>query len=225
MARRLPTKTTKCQTALPLPDPAALLRWYDRHRRVLPWRALPGQVADPYAVWISEIMLQQTTVAAVIPYFQKFMRLWPTLQDLADAPLDAVLRQWAGLGYYRRARLLHQCAQVLRTEYDGKIPAQEQELIKLPGFGPYTAAAVAAIAFDEPATVVDGNVERVMARIFAVSQPLPQAKTELRQHAAALQPKCRHGDYAQALMDLGATVCAPRQPQCPICPWQSNCLA
>ena len=170
-------------------------------------------------------MLQQTTVAAVIPYFQKFMRLWPTLQDLADAPLDAVLRQWAGLGYYRRARLLHQCAQVLRTEYDGKIPAQEQELIKLPGFGPYTAAAVAAIAFDEPATVVDGNVERVMARIFAVSQPLPQAKTELRQHAAALQPKCRHGDYAQALMDLGATVCAPRQPQCPICPWQSNCLA
>lgn len=225
MARRLPSKTAKSQTALPPPDPAVLLRWYDRHRRVLPWRVLPGQVADPYAVWVSEIMLQQTTVAAVIPYFQKFMRLWPTLQALAEAPLEALLQQWAGLGYYRRARLLLQCAHVLMTEYDGKIPAREEELKKLPGFGPYTAAAVAAIAFNQPATVVDGNVERVMARIFAVTQPLPQSKTLLRQYAASLQPKSRHGDYAQALMDLGATVCTPRQPQCQICPWQSACQA
>jgi A/G-specific adenine glycosylase len=225
MVRTLPTKPAKSQMALAPPQPAALLRWYDRYRRVLPWRALPGQRPDPYAVWISEIMLQQTTVAAVIPYYQKFMALWPTLKALAQAPLEAVLSQWAGLGYYRRARLLHQCAAVLVSNHDGKLPATEADLRQLPGFGAYTAAAVAAIAFDQPANVVDGNVERVMARIFAVTQPLPLAKTKLRDLAASLLPTSRHGDYAQALMDLGATVCTPRNQQCLLCPWQSACQA
>ena len=207
------------------PSPKSLLLWYDRHRRILPWRALAGETPDPYRVWLSEIMLQQTTVAAVGPYFQKFVGRWPTLRHLAKAKLDDVLRAWAGLGYYRRARMLHECARMLRDDYDGQFPQTPEELQPLPGFGPYTAAAVAAIAFDRPANVVDGNVERVIARVFAVREPLPKAKAELRALAATLLPEGRHGDYAQALMDLGATLCTPRNPKCDLCPWSGACKA
>jgi A/G-specific adenine glycosylase len=157
-----------------------LLTWYDRHGRHLPWRAAPGLHADPYGVWLSEIMLQQTTVAAVIPYYQRFLTLWPRVEDLAAASLDDVLTAWAGLGYYARARNLHRAAAVVAEEHGGRFPDTETALLKLPGIGPYTAAAIAAIAFDRPATVVDGNVERVVARLFAVETPLPAAKAELR---------------------------------------------
>ena len=170
-------------------------------------------------------MLQQTTVAAVGPYFRAFIDRWPTLKDLAEAAPDDVLRLWAGLGYYRRARLLHACARQLVAAHGGLLPESEEALRKLPGIGAYTAAAIAAIAFDRSANVVDGNVERVMARLFAVQTPLPEAKPALRDHAASLLPKARHGDYAQALMDLGATVCVPRNPKCPLCPWQKACRA
>jgi A/G-specific adenine glycosylase len=201
-----------------------LLAWYDRNRRILPWRALPGTAIDPYQVWLSEIMLQQTTVAAVGPYFHKFVKRWPTVAQLAAAPLDEIMQMWAGLGYYRRARLLHQCAQAIATR-GGQFPSEENELLQLPGFGPYTAAAVAAIAFDRRANVVDGNVERVVARLFAIRTPLPQAKPEIRAAAETLLPHSRHGDYAQALMDLGATICTPRNPKCGLCPVNTACRA
>lgn len=168
-------------------------------------------------------MLQQTSVAAVEGYFRRFVRKWPRLKELAAADLDEVLAMWAGLGYYRRARGLHACAKILVEEYRGVFPASEVELRKLPGFGPYTAAAVAAIAFDQKANVVDGNVERVVARLFAVQTPLPTAKKDLKALAATLLPESRFGDYAQALMDLGATVCVPRNPKCSLCPWQGVC--
>jgi A/G-specific adenine glycosylase len=209
----------------PPPRPRALLDWYDKNRRLLPWRALPGEQADPYRVWLSEIMLQQTTVATVGPYFRKFVALWPTLQDLAAAPLDDILRQWAGLGYYRRARMLHQCARLLISDYGGIFPRDISGLQALPGFGPYTAAAVASIAFDLPANVVDGNVERVIARIFALRDPMPGSKPALRAAAGGLAPTNRAGDYAQALMDLGATICTPRSPKCGLCPWSGACQA
>lgn len=209
----------------PSPEPRTLFHWYSRHRRILPWRALPGERADPYRVWLSEIMLQQTTVAAVAPYFQKFIARWPTVALLARAHRDDVLKMWAGLGYYRRAHLLHECAAIIHHYYGGEFPHTENELRKLPGFGAYTAAAVAAIAFDRPANVVDGNVERVMARIFAIRTALPGAKMELRAAAATLLPSARHGDYAQALMDLGATICTPRNPKCDLCPWRNACRA
>ncbi len=194
--------------------PALLLAWYDRHRRSLPWRAPPGRRTEPYRVWLSEIMLQQTTVVTVGPYFRDFLGRWPTVHDLARAELDAVLHAWQGLGYYARARNLHKCAKVVSRELGGRFPDREDELLKLPGIGPYTAAAIAAIAFDRQATVMDGNVERVMARLHAVETPLPAAKPELRRLAAALTPAERPGDYAQAVMDLGATVCTPRKPRC-----------
>jgi len=165
-------------------EPAELARsmldWYDKHRRVLPWRALPGKTADPYRVWLSEIMLQQTTVATVGPYFEEFLRRWPTVSDLAAADLDAVLHAWAGLGYYARARNLHKCAHTVAEQYGGRFPDNEEQLRQLPGIGAYTAAAVAAIAFDRRATVLDGNVERVMARLFSVLEPLPGVKPKLR---------------------------------------------
>ena len=205
--------------------PALLLAWYDRHRRSLPWRAPAGGRAEPYRVWLSEIMLQQTTVVTVGPYFRDFLERWPTVHDLARAELDAVLHAWQGLGYYARARNLHKCAKVVSRELGGRFPECEEELLELPGIGPYTAAAIAAIAFDRQATVMDGNVERVMARLHAVETPLPAAKPELRRLAAALTPAERPGDYAQAVMDLGATVCTPRKPRCMICPWQEPCLA
>ncbi len=205
--------------------PKALLAWYDRHARALPWRAPPGQPADPYLVWLSEIMLQQTTVAAVAPYFAAFRTRWPRIADLAAAPLDDVLSAWAGLGYYARARNLHRCAQVVAQDLGGRFPDSEAELLKLPGIGPYTAAAVAAIAFDRRAVVVDGNVERVIARLFAVETTLPAAKPELRALAATLTPAERPGDYAQAMMDLGATVCRVRGPRCGLCPLDDCCAA
>ena len=205
------------------PTSTALLAWYDRARRELPWRADPGECADPYRTWLSEIMLQQTTVAAVIPYYTTFLARWPDVRGLAAAPLQAVLEAWAGLGYYARARNLHACAQVVVSEHRGRFPDCEAALRALPGVGTYTAAAIAAIAFDKPAVVVDGNVERVMARLFAVEEPLPGAKPALREHAAALSPDQRPGDYAQAVMDLGATVCARARPRCEACPWVEAC--
>ncbi len=208
----------------------ALLAWYDRHARALPWRIGPAERAagrrpDPYRVWLSEIMLQQTTTAAVAPYFQTFVERWPTLGDLAAAPLDAVLGAWAGLGYYARARNLHACARAVEDEHDGRFPDTEAALAALPGIGPYPAAAVAAIAFDRPAAPVDGNVERVVARLFDVEVPLPGAKPELRRLAADLAPRRRPGDFAQAMMDLGATVCLPRRPRCEACPVAERCAA
>lgn len=205
------------------PDAETLLSWYDGHRRHLPWRAAPGERADPYRVWLSEIMLQQTTVATVGPYFESFLARWPSIGDLAAAELDSVLHAWQGLGYYARARNLHRCARYVTEELDGKIPDTEADLRQLPGIGAYTAAAVAAIAFGRRAVVVDGNVERVMARIFAVRDPLPVAKGRLRELADRLTPDARAGDYAQAVMDLGATICTPRRPNCLICPWSRDC--
>ncbi len=201
----------------------AVLAWYDRHRRALPWRAAPGETPDPYAVWLSEIMLQQTTVAAVKPYFAAFLKRWPDVAALARAPLEEVMRQWAGLGYYSRARNLHACARAVVERFSGRFPAEENELRSLPGLGPYTAAAVAAIAFDRPAVVVDGNIERVVARIFAVEAPPPAGKALIRRHAAEIAPHRRSGDYSQAMMDLGATICTPKQPVCAICPLCPGC--
>jgi A/G-specific adenine glycosylase len=208
------------------PDIApALLNWYDRHRRRLPWRALPGEAADPYRVWLSEIMLQQTTVAAVAPYFDRFLERWPTVEALAAAPLDHVLQLWAGLGYYARARNLHKCAVAVATEHGGRFPDSEDGLLRLPGIGAYTAAAIGAIAFDRSTNVVDGNIERVMARLHAEETPLPQAKPILKALAARHVPRKRAGDYAQALMDLGATICTPRKPKCVLCPLLQHCRA
>ncbi len=202
-----------------------MLAWYDRHRRDLPWRARPGEVADPYRVWLSEVMLQQTTVQAVAPYFQRFTERWPTVQALASADLDAVLHAWAGLGYYARARNLHRCAQVVAFEHGGRFPDTEEALRRLPGIGAYTAAAIAAIAFDRPAAVLDGNIERVISRVFAVEDPLPGSKETLRRLAGTLTPDLRPGDYAQALMDLGSSICVPRRPRCILCPWSDACRA
>ena len=202
-----------------------LLAWYDGHRRDLPWRAPPGARPDPYGVWLSEIMLQQTTVAAVDGYFRRFLARWPTLPDLARAHLDEVLREWQGLGYYARARNLHKCARILVADHRGRFPETEKGLRALPGVGAYTAAAIAAIAFDRRATVVDGNVERVVARLFAVEDPLPGAKSALYRLADGLTSDRRPGDYAQAMMDLGATVCTPRSPDCGACPLSGDCAA
>ncbi|MFN4142177.1 A/G-specific adenine glycosylase [Aestuariivirga sp.] len=200
-----------------------LLRWYDVNRRVLPWRALPGETPDPYRVWLSEIMLQQTTVQAVKGYFEAFIARWPTVRSLAAAPLDDVLRAWAGLGYYARARNLHACANEVVARFSGRFPEDEAELRSLPGIGAYTAAAIAAIAFGGRHAAVDGNVERVISRIHAIETPLPDSKPEIRARAQALVPERRAGDFAQALMDLGATICTPRSPNCPICPWSEEC--
>jgi A/G-specific adenine glycosylase len=208
-----------------MPEPRALLEWYDRHRRNLPWRARRGETADPYRVWLSEIMLQQTTVATVRPYFDAFVARWPTVEDLAAASLDDVLRAWAGLGYYARARNLHACARAVVERHGGRFPEDPASLEALPGIGAYTAAAIAAIAFGRKATPVDGNIERVVARLFAVETPLPEAKPELRRRAASITPDARPGDWAQAMMDLGATICTPAKPRCVLCPWSASCLA
>ncbi|MPZ57284.1 MAG: A/G-specific adenine glycosylase [Rhizobiales bacterium] len=207
------------------PDPAILLAWYDRHRRTLPWRASPGQRQDPYRVWLSEIMLQQTTVKAVAPYFARFLARWPTAEALAAAPLDDVLKLWAGLGYYARARNLHACARAVVERHGGSFPRSEADLRALPGIGDYTAAAIAAIAYDVAAMPVDGNVERVVARLFAVEHELPAAKPAIRRLAATLTPPARAGDFAQAVMDLGATICTPKKPLCAFCPWDDGCAA
>ena len=217
-----------------LPDPApidapAVLAWYDRHARDLPWRVLPAERAngvrpDPYRVWLSEVMLQQTTVAAVKNYFIRFTSLWPTVSDLAAAPLDSVLKEWAGLGYYARARNLHACAQAVMREHDGVFPGTSEGLQTLPGVGAYTSAAIAAICFDEPVAVLDGNLDRVLARYYALAVPVREAKEQLRAALQASVP-ARAGDYAQAMMDLGATICAPRTALCMLCPIQPGCVA
>lgn len=210
------------------PKSLDLLEWYDRHARKMPWRVDPEQgrsgiKPDPYRVWLSEVMLQQTTVAAVRDYFTRFVNLWPTVNDLALADDADVMAQWAGLGYYARARNLLKCARVIHRDMNGAFPDTYEGLIKLPGIGPYTAAAIASIAFDQQATVVDGNVERVISRIFDIHAPLPQSKAQLTDLAATLTPEKRPGDYAQAIMDLGATICTPKNPACGLCPWRKNC--
>ena len=199
-----------------------LLHWYDAHARVLPWRE---KHPDPYRVWLSEIMLQQTTVAAVKDYFLKFVAKWPTVQALAAAPLDEVLKAWAGLGYYARARNLHACAKVVVAEHGGRFPESLEGLRALPGIGPYTAGAIGAIAFDIPAAAVDGNVERVISRYYGIDEPLPNSKPQIRALAEALVPQKRAGDFAQAMMDLGATICTPKSPSCLVCPWNEGCVA
>jgi A/G-specific adenine glycosylase len=200
----------------------AVLAWYDRECRRLPWRSEPGEAPDPYRVWLSEIMLQQTTVKAVLPRYDLFLRRWPDVTALASAELGEVLAAWAGLGYYARARNLHACAREV-AELGGKFPEDEAGLSKLPGIGDYTAAAIAAIAFGKRATPVDSNIERVVARLFAVATPLPAAKAEIRALAETLTPEDRAGDFAQAMMDLGATICTPRRPACGLCPVRPDC--
>ncbi|MES5488102.1 A/G-specific adenine glycosylase [Bradyrhizobium sp. INPA03-11B] len=203
--------------------PARLLAWYDRHRRTLPWRAKAGERADPYRVWLSEIMLQQTTVRAVGPYFEKFVARWPDVTALGRASLDDVLRMWAGLGYYSRARNLHACAVAVTGDHGGAFPDTEDGLRALPGIGPYTAAAIAAIAFDRRTMPVDGNIERVVTRLYAIEEALPQAKPLIKEMAATLLGPARAGDSAQALMDLGATICTPKKPACASCPLNDDC--
>ncbi len=204
----------------------ALLDWYDTHARTLPWRTPPGEPpADPYRVWLSEIMLQQTTVAAVKPYFAKFTERWPDIKALAVASEADVMAAWAGLGYYARARNLHACARVVTEDHDGRFPETEAGLRELPGIGAYTAAAIAAIAFGEPAVVVDANVERVVTRLDAIETPLPKARKAIRAIAKKLTPVARAGDFAQAMMDLGATICTTRSPACAICPLRGHCAA
>lgn len=209
---------------------ARLLAWYDAHHRDLPWRVPPARIArgerpDPYRVWLSEVMLQQTTVEAVKPYFARFTARWPQVSTLAAAEADDVMKAWAGLGYYSRARNLKKCAEAVVRNHGGRFPDTEAGLRELPGIGAYTAAAVASIAFGRPAAVVDGNVERVVARLFAVETPLPAAKPELVALATGLTPPERPGDFAQAMMDLGATICTPRSPACAICPLITVCDA
>lgn len=214
----------------PAPRASDLLAWYDRHARALPWRISPkarknGQMPDPYRVWLSEIMLQQTTVAAVKSYFEAFTQKWPDVNALAEADEADVMKAWAGLGYYSRARNLKACAERVARDHGGTFPDDEDGLKALPGIGPYTAAAIAAIAFDRPAVVVDGNVERVMTRVHALETPLPQAKPEIRSLTAEVTPDSRPGDFAQAMMDLGATLCSPKRPACGLCPWMDPCRA
>ena len=230
-------KTKPRAVALQAPGrPLLLLDWYDRHRRLLPWRPPPGQRADPYRVWLSEIMLQQTGVKTVAPYFLKLLARWPDVDALGRASLDDVLRMWAGLGYYSRARNLHACAMTVRRDHGGVFPDTEQALRTLPGIGPYTAAAIAAIAFGRHTMPVDGNIERVVSRLFAVEQALPQAKPLIQRLAATLlgagdaesragDVESRAGDSAQALMDLGASICTPKRPACALCPLNGDCAA
>jgi A/G-specific adenine glycosylase len=242
----------KGQDQLGVSRPLLLLDWYDRHRRRLPWRPLPGESGDPYRVWLSEIMLQQTGVKTVAPYFLKFLARWPDVDALGRASLDDVLRMWAGLGYYSRARNLHACAVAVRRDHGGAFPDSEQRLRALPGIGPYTAAAIAAIAFGRRTMPVDGNIERVVSRLFAVEQALPQAKPLIQQLATTLldvsragdensragdensragdektragDENSRAGDIAQALMDLGSSICTPKKPACALCPLNEDCV-
>jgi A/G-specific adenine glycosylase len=221
VAVRLPRR----KKAASAPEPGDLLAWYDCHRRVLPWRARRGERADPYGVWLSEIMLQQTTVKSVAPYYARFLERWPTVVALAETKLDDVLRAWAGLGYYARARNLHACARAVVERHGGIFPDNIEALRALPGIGDYTAAAVAAIAFDCAAVPVDGNVERVVSRLFAVEETLPAGKPAIKRLATSLLPASRAGDFAQAMMDLGATICSPKRPACALCPWNGVCVA
>lgn len=233
-ARQSATRSRPAATLpyAPIDDQIApsLLAWYDRHARILPWRVSPadraaGEKPDPYLVWLSEIMLQQTTVQAVKTYFEAFSRRWPTVEALAAAETEDVMKAWAGLGYYSRARNLKKCADTVANELGGRFPQTEDGLRALPGIGPYTAAAIAAIAFDVPAAVVDGNIERVFTRLYEIGTPLPSAKSEIRAHVARATPDDRPGDFAQALMDLGSTICTPKRPACALCPLDEPCAA
>jgi A/G-specific adenine glycosylase len=204
----------------------AMIDWYDNHRRDLPWRSNPFEKPDPYHVWMSEIMLQQTTVGAVKSYFEKFVRIWPTVFNLANAPIEDVMREWAGLGYYSRARNLHKCANEIVKNYNGVFPNDTTELKKLPGIGDYTSAAISSIAFDIPNTVIDGNVDRVVSRLYSIETPLPHSKPEIRENAKKIfegMNKNRPSCFAQSLMDLGATICVPKSPKCMICPIRNFC--
>lgn len=205
-----------------------MLNWYDRHARTLPWRSKPFERPDPYHVWLSEVMLQQTTVGAVKPYFEKFISIWPSVTNLANAPQEDVMKEWAGLGYYSRARNLHKCAKIIVEDYGGQFPSDQKTLKQLPGIGDYTSAAIASIAFDMPATVIDGNVERVVSRLYRIEKPLPDSKPDIRERAERLfvgdntdRPSC----FAQSIMDLGATICTPKSPTCMVCPIHSYCQA
>ncbi len=216
-------------TGLP-PFSDRLLGWYDRHARSLPWRVSPGDRAqgvrpDPYRVWLSEVMLQQTTVAAVKSYFAVFTQRWPNVQALANAADEDVMAAWAGLGYYARARNLLACAREVTRHRNGRFPETADALRDLPGIGDYTSAAIASIAFDEPAPVVDGNIERVTTRLYAIETPLPAARKAIRMRVAEMTPQSRAGDFAQAMMDLGATICTPRSPTCILCPVSEGCVA
>ena len=207
-----------------------LLAHYDQYGRSLPWRIRPrereqGEVAEPYKIWLSEIMCQQTSVTAAAPYWYKFLEMWPRVEDLANAPRDQVLTAWAGLGYYARARNLHKCANVIVNELGGVFPQNEAGLLKLPGIGPYSAAAIASICYGESTNVVDGNVERVISRLRMVEMPMPKSKNEIRKASAKIADTKRPGDYGQALMDLGSQICKPRNPKCDICPWSFACAA
>jgi A/G-specific adenine glycosylase len=215
----MPRLKASAQTSLS----ARLLAWYDRHRRVLPWRPPAGKRADPYRVWLSEIMLQQTTVQAVAGYYRKFLERWPTVKDLAAAKEDDVLAAWAGLGYYARARNLHATAKVVTGELGGRFPDTAEGLKRLPGVGSYTSGAIAAIAYDERQAAMDANAERVIARFYAIEIPMPKAKVDLHRLCQALVPD-RAGDFVQALMDLGSAICTPKRPACPNCPWTDDCL-
>jgi len=224
-------QTRKAQTRQAMPDDTAsrLLAWYDVHHRELPWRVSPREHAsgvrpDPYRIWLSEVMLQQTTVEAVKSYFRAFVEKWPDVEALAAAPTEDVMKAWAGLGYYSRARNLKACADLVAAR-GGQFPDTEAGLRDLPGIGAYTSAAITAIAFDRPAAVVDGNVERVISRLFSITTPLSEAKAEIRAHVEAMVPAARPGDFAQAMMDLGATICTPRRPRCMLCPLRESCSA
>ncbi|MEI9411356.1 A/G-specific adenine glycosylase [Mesorhizobium salmacidum] len=223
-------QTRKALTSKAISDDTAsrLLAWYDAHHRELPWRVTPREHArgvrpDPYRIWLSEVMLQQTTVEAVKSYFRAFVEKWPDVEALAAAPTEDVMKAWAGLGYYSRARNLKACADLVAAR--GRFPDTETELRELPGIGAYTSAAITAIAFDRPAAVVDGNVERVISRLFSITTPLSEAKTEIRAHVERMVPATRPGDFAQAMMDLGATICTPRRPRCMLCPLREDCSA
>lgn len=202
-----------------------LLKWYDKHQRDLPWRAKAGSVAEPYHVWLSEIMLQQTTVAAVQSYFKKFLKLWPTIEALAGAPEEDVLAAWAGLGYYARARNLIKCAKIIAYERGGIFPSEEVALRELPGIGDYTAAAIAAIAFERSTVVVDANIERIVSRLEQIKIPLPAGKKDIKAATALITPTKRAGDFAQAMMDLGSSICKPKAPKCNECPLKTHCGA
>jgi A/G-specific adenine glycosylase len=199
-----------------------ILGWYEKHQRTLPWRM---KTPNPYRTWVSEIMLQQTTVPTVIPYFQRFLETWPTVQDLANAPLDDVLHLWQGLGYYSRARNLHKCAKKIVEDFQGIFPEDEALLKKLPGIGDYTAAAIRSIAFNQPSVVIDGNIERVISRLFLINDPLPTSKPIIKTQATKIISHDHPGDYAQALMDLGSLICTPTSPKCLECPIESHCKA